>query len=260
MAYETLDWVCKEGVARLTIQRPKALNALNRQVLEELSQVLIDFEQDPDLAVCILTGAGEKAFVAGADIAAMSAMTPLDAQRFCRLGQEVFQKIESIEKPVLAAVNGFALGGGCELMLACDMIFASETARFGQPEINLGVIPGFGGTQRLTKAIGMWRAKEWIYLGGMVDARKAYEIGLVNAVFPADTLLAEVEAIAGKLAGKPAFALGQAKKVIQNGLSLDLPTGMALEREAFALTFATNDRDEGMKAFLEKRKPSFHGN
>jgi len=259
MAYETLESARKEGVLCLTIQRPKALNALNRQVLEELDAALSAFEADPALKVCILTGAGEKAFVAGADIAAMQSMTPLEAQRFCRLGQEVFRKIETIEKPVLAAVNGFALGGGCELLLACDMIFASETARFGQPEINLGVIPGFGGTQRLPKAIGMWRAKEWIYLGEMIDARKAYDLGLVNAVFAADRLMAEVEGIAAKLARKPGFALGQAKKSIQTGLSLDLPTGMALEREAFAMTFATDDRAEGMKAFLEKRKPQFQG-
>lgn len=164
-----------------------------------------------------------------------------------------------MEKPVLAAVNGFALGGGCELALSCDMIFASDRARFGQPEINLGVIPGFGGTQRLPKAVGMRRAKELIYLGEMVDAAKAYEIGLVNAVFPAERLLEEVRAVALKLAGKPGFALGQAKKAVQVGFPLDLASGMALEREAFAMTFATRDRAEGMKAFLEKRKPSFEG-
>ncbi len=260
MAYETLEMVPREGVAFLTIQRPKALNALNKQVLEELNAVLDEVERDTNVKVCVLTGAGEKAFVAGADIAAMSDMSPLEAQRFCRLGQEVFLKIEAMEKPVLAAVNGFALGGGCELLLACDMIFASERARFGQPEINLGVIPGFGGTQRLAKAIGMWRAKEWIYLGEMIDAQKAYEIGLVNAVFPAERLMEEVTAVALKLAGKPSFALGQAKKVIQAGLTLDRTTGMALEREAFAMTFSSQDRTEGMKAFLEKRKPNFQGN
>jgi enoyl-CoA hydratase len=259
MAYETLEMVPREGVAFLTLTRPKSLNALNQQVLEELDDALNEVEKCPDVKVCVITGAGEKAFVAGADIAAMSEMSPLDAQHFCRLGQEVFLKIETVEKPVLAAVNGFALGGGCELMLACDMIFASDRARFGQPEVNLGVIPGFGGTQRLAKAIGMWRAKEWIYLGEMIDAQRAYEIGLVNAVFPADRLMEEVTAVAMKLAGKPSFALGQAKKAIQAGITLDRYTGMSLEREAFAMTFSSQDRTEGMKAFLEKRKPAFQG-
>ena len=157
MAYETLEVESREGVALLTVRRPEALNALNRQVLKELDASLEDLGGRKDVKVCVITGAGDKAFVAGADIAAMRDMTPLEAQRFCRLGQEVFLKIEAMEKPVLAAVNGFALGGGCELALACDMIYASDRARFGQPEINLGVIPGFGGTQRLPKAVGMWR-------------------------------------------------------------------------------------------------------
>jgi len=259
MAYETLEMAVREGVATLTIQRPKALNALNRQVLEELRDALNEAARRADVKVCVITGAGEKAFVAGADIAAMREMSPLEAQAFCQLGQEVFLQIEAMEKPVLAAVNGFALGGGCELALACDMIFASDRARFGQPEINLGVIPGFGGTQRLPKAIGMWRAKQWICLGEMVDAQQAYQLGLVNAVVPADRLLDEVAAVAEKLAAKPAFALGQAKKAIQTGLTLDRHTGMTVEREAFALTFASPDRVEGMSAFLEKRKPSFQG-
>ncbi len=258
MPYESIDTQQKEHVLLVTIQRPKALNALNQTVLEELDHAMTAFSKGPS-RVCILTGSGEKAFVAGADIASMVKMTPMEAQAFCRLGQEVFLKIESIDKPVLAAVNGFALGGGCELALACDMIFASDKARFGQPEINIGVIPGFGGTQRLAKAIGMGRAKELIFLGDMVGAQRAYEMGLVNAVFPADKLLEEVEAIAGTLASKPPFAVGQAKKAIQQGFSVDLHTGCALEREAFSLTFSTQDRTEGMSAFLEKRKPSFTG-
>ena len=259
MPYETLEMSQKEAVAWVKIQRPKALNALNRQVLQELADALEVFKSRTDLKVCVITGSGDKAFVAGADISEMAGMNPLEAQTFCRFGQDVFLKIEAIQKPVLAAVNGFALGGGCELALACDLIFASEKARFGQPEINIGVIPGFGGTQRLPKAIGMWRAKEWIYLGEMIDAEKAYEIGLVNAVFPADSLLEKVGAIAAKLAAKPSVAIAQAKSAIQNGLVLDLHTGSTLEREAFSLTFSTEDRNEGMKAFLEKRKPSFQG-
>ncbi len=259
MSYETLSLNRKDDITVLTIQRPKSLNALNTEVLKELFQALSDFEQQPESKVCIITGSGEKAFVAGADISEMIDKTPLEAQAFCRLGQEAFLKIESIEKPILAAVNGFALGGGCELVLACDLVFASENARFGQPEIDLGVIPGFGGTQRLPKAIGMRRAKEWIYLGKAIDAQRAYEIGLVNSVFPADQLLDEVEAVARKIAKKPSFALQQAKKSIQEGMSLDIHTGLMLEREAFSLTFASEDRKEGMQAFVEKRKPSFQG-
>ncbi len=259
MTYETISLNQKENITILTIQRPKSLNALNSEVLKELSQALSDFEQQPESKVCIITGAGEKAFVAGADISEMVDKTPIEAQAFCRLGQEVFLKIETIEKPILAAVNGFALGGGCELVLACDLVFASENARFGQPEIDLGVIPGFGGTQRLPKAIGMRRAKELIYLGKAIDAQRAYEIGLVTSVFSADQLLSEVEAIAQKLVKKPAFALSQAKKAIQEGISLDIHTGLSLEKEAFSMTFASEDRREGMQAFIEKRKPSFLG-
>jgi len=259
MGYETLETERQEAVFCVTLQRPKALNALNRKVLQELDHALGTFEKDPQSRVCVLTGAGDRAFVAGADIAEMVGLTPLEAQAFCRLGQEVFLRIESIEKPVLAAVNGFALGGGCELALACDLIYASEKAQFGQPEINIGIIPGFGGTQRLPKAAGRWRAKEWIYLGEMVSAQRALEIGLVNRVFPPEKLLEEVLAIAHKLSAKPPVALAQAKKAIQTGLAIDIPSGCVLEREAFAVTFATADRAEGMRAFLEKRKADFQG-
>jgi enoyl-CoA hydratase len=259
MPYDTLEVAHKDEMTVITINRPKALNALNRKVLEELDQALTEFEQDPASRVCAITGAGDKAFVAGADISEMESLTPLEAQRFCRFGQEVCLKIEAIEKPVLAAVNGFALGGGTELALACDLVYASEKARFGQPEINLGIIPGFGGTQRLAKVIGIRRAKEWIYLGEMFDAKTAKALGLVNAVFPPESLMAEVEAVAKKLSAKPPFALGQAKKTIERGIVLDLGTGSVLEREAFSMTFASEDRREGMKAFVEKRKPVFQG-
>lgn len=259
MGYETLQVVSKQELTVITINRPKALNALNRKLLEELDDAFTRFEQDGTSKVCILTGAGEKAFVAGADISEMANLTPLEAQAFCRFGQEVFLKIEAIEKPFLAAVNGFALGGGTELALACDLVYASERARFGQPEINLGIIPGFGGTQRLAKVIGMRRAKEWIYLGEMVDAKTAETLGLVNGVFAPEKLMDEVEAVARKLASKSPFALRQAKKTIQRGLVLDLYTGSVLEREAFSMTFASEDRREGIQAFLEKRKPAFRG-
>jgi enoyl-CoA hydratase len=259
MPYETIERAQKEGLEWITINRPKALNALNRKVLEELGDALDRFEGDDAGKVCVITGAGDKAFVAGADIAEMARLTPLEAERFCRMGQEVFLKIEAIEKPVVAAVNGFALGGGTELVLACDLVYASEKARFGQPEINLGIIPGFGGTQRLPKVIGARRAKEWIYTGEMFDARTAKAIGLVNAVFPPEKLMEEVEAVARKLASKPSFALAQAKKAIEKGLVLELTTGSVLEREAFSMTFASEDRREGIEAFLEKRKPAFQG-
>jgi enoyl-CoA hydratase len=259
MSYETLEMTKRQDVTCITVNRAKALNALNRQVLGEIGRAMSAFERDDESKVCILTGAGDKAFVAGADISEMVRMTPLEAQAFCRLGQEVFLKIENIEKPVLAAVNGYALGGGCELVLACDLVYASEKARFGQPEINLGLIPGFGGTQRLAKLIGMRCAKEWVYLGEMIDAQRALELGLVNAVFPVDKLLEEVEAVARKLASKPPFALRQAKKAVQMGIALDTHRGSILEREAFALTFASEDSREGMQAFLDKRKPAFQG-
>ncbi len=259
MAYETIERTQKDELCLITINRPKALNALNQQVLADLADALGQFEKDETGKVCVITGAGEKAFVAGADIAEMADLTPLEAERFCRFGQEVFLRIEEIEKPVLAAVNGFALGGGTELALACDLVYASEKARFGQPEINLGIIPGFGGTQRLAKVIGIRRAKEWIYTGDMVDAKTAEAFGLVNAVFPPDKLMEEVEAVAKKLASKPPYALGQAKKAIEKGMPLDLRTGSVLEREAFSMTFASEDRREGIQAFLEKRKPSFQG-
>ncbi len=259
MPYDTIELTQKDELSLITINRPKALNALNQKVLEELADALGEFERDEKSKVCVITGAGEKAFVAGADIAEMAELTPLEAERFCRVGQEVFLKIEEIEKPVVAAVNGFALGGGTELVLACDLVYASEKARFGQPEINLGIIPGFGGTQRLAKVIGVRRAKEWIYSGDMVDAKRAEAYGLVNAVFPPDKLMEEVEAVAKKLASKPPYALGQAKKAIEKGLVLDLRTGSVLEREAFSMTFASEDRGEGIRAFLDKRKPVFKG-
>ncbi len=259
MTYEMLEVMEKGEITWVTINRPKVLNALNRQVLKELGEAMDAFRENEQSRVCVVTGAGEKAFVAGADISEMEGLTALEAEGFSRFGQEVFFKIESMEKPVIAAVNGFALGGGCELALACDLVYASENAKFGQPEINLGVIPGFGGTQRLAKIIGMRRAKEWIYLGGMIDAETAQAIGLVNAVFPAATLLEEVEGVAKKLAAKPPFALREAKQVIEKGLVMDLVSGCALERKAFAVTFASEDRKEGMGAFLAKRKPSFQG-
>ena len=246
-------------VGVLTVDRPKALNALNPETLREMLRALRDVRREHGVRALVLTGAGEKAFVAGADISQMAGMSVIEAKEFSRLGQRLTSAIEDLALPVVAAVNGFALGGGLELALACDWIIASEKARFGQPEINLGIIPGFGGTQRLARRIGAPRAREMIYGGEMIDAATAHEWGIVNRVVPASELLAESKKAAAALAEKPAVALHQAKLAIQRGLDLDLENGLRLEAEAFAVTFSTDDRLEGMKAFLEKRPAKFRG-
>lgn len=246
-------------VGVLTVDRPKALNALNPETLREMLRALRDVRREHGVRALVLTGAGEKAFVAGADISQMAGMSVIEAKEFSRLGQRLTSAIEDLALPVVAAVNGFALGGGLELALACDWIIASEKARFGQPEINLGIIPGFGGTQRLARRIGAPRAREMIYGGEMIDAATAREWGIVNRVVPASELLAESKKAAAALAEKPAVALHQAKLAIQRGLDLDLENGLRLEAEAFAVTFSTDDRLEGMKAFLEKRPAKFRG-
>jgi enoyl-CoA hydratase len=207
----------------------------------------------------ILTGAGEKAFVAGADIAAMSKMSVVEAKEMARLGQRLTSALEDLPLPVVAAVNGFALGGGMELVMACDLAVASEKARFGQPEINLGIIPGFGGTQRLARTIGAPRARLMIYGGEMIDAEAARQWGLVNRVVKPEALITEATKLAAMLAGKPRVALAQAKMAIGRGLDLDLENGLRLEAEAFAVTFSTADRTEGMAAFLGKRPAKFSG-
>ncbi|MGH7899504.1 MAG: enoyl-CoA hydratase-related protein, partial [Candidatus Binatia bacterium] len=247
------------AVGILTVDRPKALNALDPDTLREMLRTLRDLRRDGALHALVLTGAGEKAFVAGADIARMVDMSPLEAKEFARLGQRVTSAIEDLPVPVIAAVNGFALGGGLELALACDWIIASEKARFGQPEVNLGIIPGFGGTQRLSRRIGAPRAREMIFGGEMIDAETALRWGIVNRVVPADELLPEARKTAGVLATKAPIALQQAKHAIRHGLDVDLESALRLEAEAFAVTFSSEDRTEGMKAFLGKRAPAFRG-
>jgi enoyl-CoA hydratase len=207
----------------------------------------------------IITGAGEKSFVAGADISQMATLRPQQAMAFMEFGIETFRMIETLPKPVIAAVNGFALGGGTELAMSCDFRFASENARFGQPEILIGLIPGWGGTQRLARLIGMGRAKELIMGGDQVNAQRAYEIGLVNKVFPLDQLLPEAKKFAAKLAGLPGFALKMAKDAINFGYDLSLDNAMRLETECCSQCFSTDDQKEGMKAFMEKRKAAFKG-
>lgn len=254
--------VRREGdgaVATITIDRPRALNALDRATLIELAALLGDLAEDATTRAVIVTGAGDKAFVAGADIAAMESMSGVEARDFAQLGQATFRALELLPQPVIAAVNGYALGGGLELALACDMIFASEKARFGQPEINLGIVPGFGGTQRLPRRVGAARAREMIYSGDMIDAAEALRCGLVNRVVPAAELMSRTAEFAVGLAAKAPMALRLAKAAILAGGDLDLANGCGYESEVFAVAFGTEDRREGMAAFLAKRKADFSG-
>jgi len=249
-------------VATVTINRPDKLNALSSQVVKELHlafhQLCFPSEGERPRAV-ILTGAGEKAFVAGADIAEMSTMTSAQAKAFADQGHRLGALMETAPFVVLAAVNGFALGGGCELALACDFIYASDKAKFSQPEVNLGVIPGFGGTQRLVRRIGVGLARELIYTGDMISADEALRIGLVNKVFPADQLLPKTRETADKVAAKGPVAIAAAKRAILRGMDQDLVNANELEAAEFAVLFGTEDQAEGMKAFVEKRKAEFKG-
>lgn len=250
----------KEGpVAVLTINRPKVLNALNEETLTELSQAIEQLGNDSAVRVVILTGAGEKAFVAGADIAYMQKLTPLEAQGFARLGQKTFSSIENLSKPVIAAINGFALGGGCELTMACDIRVASENAKLGQPEVSLGLIAGFGGTQRLTRLVNPGLAKEILFTADVYDAATAQRIGLVNHVVPAADLLDFCKKMAGRIAARGPVAVQLTKEAINDGLEMDLEKAFAHEADLFGLVFSTTDRDEGIAAFLEKRKADFAG-
>ncbi len=249
----------KGPIATLTVNRPDALNALNRRVLEEIAQVLRDVRHDVSTRVLIVTGAGDRAFVAGADIAAMAEMSAVDGLEFSRLGHRVMQTIEDLPIPVIAAVNGFALGGGLEIALACDLIIASEKARFGQPEINLGLIPGFGGTQRLPHRIGHAKARELVMTGELIDAKTALELHLVNAVVAPGELMPAARKLAEKLASKPALALRQAKAALRASFTMEEDAGLRFEQEAFGVAFAGADRVEGARAFLEKRTPKWQG-
>jgi enoyl-CoA hydratase len=247
------------GVALLTIHRPRVLNALNREVLKELQDTLAVLEKDPQVKVTVLTGAGEKAFVAGADIAEMAGMEPSAALALARQGQQVLLAIERMTKPVIAAVNGFALGGGLELALACDFIYASENARFGLPEVTLGIMPGFGGTQNLARLIGPKRAAEMVFSGRTITAVKALEWGLINHILPADELLEETKKAALQIAANGSLGVAAAKDALVSGLNMSKEDGFRYESTLFATLFATADQKEGMSAFLDKRKPDFKG-
>ncbi len=248
-----------EGVAEITFNRPKVLNAMNYDVMSELSCALYECDQNEAVKALILTGAGEKAFVAGADISQMQNATTVDIMKLMELGQNTLRFLETMSKPSIAAVNGFALGGGTEIALACDMRIAAENAMFGQPEILIGVLPGWGGTQRLPRLVGMGIAKELILGGGQINARRAYEIGLVNKVVPASELMDEARKLARKFATLPGFALKMAKNAINFGFDMSLEGGAKLELSAISQCFSTEDQKEGMQAFLEKRKPTFIG-
>ena len=259
MSEELVLFQVEEGTGIIIINRPKALNALNPEVLKALENALEKAETDEKVKIILITGAGDKAFVAGADIAEMSKMSPSQAREFSKLGQRVFRKIEQMEKPVIAVINGYALGGGLELAISCDYILASENAQLGQPEVGLGIFPGFGGTQRLVRILGKLRAKELIFWGERISAQKALEIGLVNQVVPQDKLMEKAKELAQKLMSKGLVAIGLAKLAIERGSELDLDSGLALEQSLFSLCFDTQDQKEGMKAFLEKKKPEFKG-
>src|SRR5437870_6377446 len=256
MAYENILVERDPAISTITVNRPKALNALNSHTLRELTQAV---RECADSRVIILTGAGDRAFVAGADISEMAPMGPWQAREFSELGHVLTALIEDIPAATIAAVNGYALGGGLELAVACDMIFASQNARLGLPEVSLGVTPGFGGTQRLVRLVGKLRAKEMIFTGDMVDAKTALDIGLLNAILPREQLLAHCIQVAGKIASKGPLAVARAKRLVERGYDIPLRSANRQEAETFALLFDTQDRAEGMRAFLEKRPAKFVG-
>lgn len=257
MEYKNIIFALKDGIATITFNRPEVLNALNKELLQELSTTLDEIEENEDIRALVLTGAGEKSFVAGADIKELVKFNALQAKNFAETGQIVLNKFQALPIPVVAAVNGFALGGGCEIALACDFVYASENAMFGLPEINLGLIPGLGGTQRLPRLTGKNMAKEMIFTGKMLSAAEAMEIGIVNRVFPEESLMEETFKVAGIIASKGKVSLRAAKHAINNGMNVDIRTGCSIEIDAFALCFTSPDAKEGASAFLEKRTPDF---
>ncbi len=257
MEYQSIIYTKKEGIATVTLNRPASMNALNTGVFKELQDAFIQTEADEDVRVVILAGS-DKFFGAGADISELkNIVTPADVHRFARFSRDVFRQIEATEKPLIAAVSGFALGGGCELALVCDLRIASETAVFGLPEIKIGVMPGGGGTQRLPRIVGITKAKELLYTGDNIDAKEAYRIGLVNKVVPVEKLLEETYALAKKIAARPGIAVKMTKFAVDGGINLDIKSAVAYEARCFEILFSTDDQKEGMKAFMEKRKAVF---
>jgi enoyl-CoA hydratase len=255
----TLLFELTDGIARITVNRPDKLNALNAIVIAELGDAVTRIETDSAVRGAILTGSGVKAFVAGADIAELSDQGPAGGRARALAGQQVFRRLERCGKPVIAAVNGFALGGGCELAMACHLRVASEQAKFGQPEVKLGIAPGYGGTVRLPRLVGKGRALELLLTGDMIDAKEALRIGLVNRVVPADRLLAEAEAMLRTILTNGPLAIRACLEAVDNGLDLTVDQALLLEASYFGLLSATEDMREGTQAFVEKRKPSFKG-
>ena len=259
MSFDNLLVDREARVAVITINRPQRLNALDARTLGELRESFLSFQHDDQVRCVVVTGAGEKAFVAGADINELAADTPESARRRAADGQRVFDLIEQLGKPTIAAVNGFALGGGCELAMACTLRIAAESAKFGQPEINLGIIPGFAGTQRLVRLVGKTKAMELVLTGATISANEALAIGLVNRVVPAATVMSEARQLALELASKAPLALRYAMDAINNGSEMPFAAGCQLEAALFGVVASTEDRREGTTAFLEKRKPEFKG-
>src|ERR1700756_5873123 len=259
MNFETLLYEKKDAIARITFNRPKLLNALNRKTVEELREALIDARDDAVVRVLILTGAGEKSFVAGADIGELAQRTPADGKDFSLFGQSVFHLLETLGKPSICAINGFALGGGCELALSCSIRLASKTAKLGQPEVKLGIIPGYGGSQRLARLCGKGVAHELCLTGEMVTAEEAQRIGLVNHTYEPAELLPAAEALAKKIIANAPLAVKYTMEAIERGIEMPQEEGLFLEATLFGLACATEDMREGTTAFLEKRKADFHG-
>lgn len=247
----------EKGVGLITFNRPEVMNALTAEMLKILGSILDKVKEDPSIHVLVLTGAGDKAFIAGADIREMKGKSRKEGMAFAKLGQDVFSKLEKLPQPVIAAVNGYALGGGSEIVLACDIVYATKEAKFGQPEVKLGIIPGFGGTQRLSRLIGKMRAKELIFTGDMIDADEAYRLGIVNRVFLCTELLTQVFRLAEKIASRGKIAVAKSKEAIELGFDLPLEEGLEVERKAFGDSFGSPEQEEGMQAFLEKREPRF---
>lgn len=254
-----LLFTVENEIGVITINRPKALNALNSETLAELKVLTAEIESRKDVKVVILTGSGEKAFVAGADISEMINGTPIEGRQMCVLAHEAFAKLENMPQVTIAAVNGYALGGGCELAMACDIRIASENAKFAQPEVNLGILPGFGGTQRLPRLVGKGRAKELIFTTDQIGAEEAYRIGLANKVVSNEDLMDVCKKMAEKIIGKASYAVTLAKSAINTGMDVDLASGCRFEADLFGLAFSTDDKKEGMSAFLEKRKADLRG-
>jgi len=257
--FQNIRFEKKNQIAYVTIDRPKVLNALNMATMQELKQAFASVKDDSEVRVVILTGAGEKAFVAGADIGELSQHTPVSAKEYTHQGQAIIDAIEELGKPVIACINGFALGGGCELAMACTMRLAGDNAKLGQPEVKLGLIPGYGGTQRLPRLVGKGIAMQLVLSGEMISAQEAHRIGLVNEVVPAAELIARAEAIAAKIIANAPLAIQYAMEAVNRGLDLPLSDGLFLEATLFGVCCATEDKNEGTKAFLEKRPAQFKG-